>query len=72
MSWIILAGLSALLESFKDVASERSLPLIDVYLISWTLFARMLPVLAGCWILDKIPPRIAVLIMIGVFVITVL
>jgi uncharacterized membrane protein len=56
MSWIILAGLSALFESFKDVASKRSLPLIDVYLISWALFALMLPVWAGCWILGKIPP----------------
>ncbi len=56
MSWIMLAGLSALFESFKDVASKRSLPLIDVYLISWALFALTLPVLAGYWILGKIPP----------------
>jgi drug/metabolite transporter (DMT)-like permease len=52
----MLAGLSALFESFKDVASKRSLPLIDVYLISWALFALMLPVLAGCWILGQVPP----------------
>jgi uncharacterized membrane protein len=56
MSWIILASLSALFESLKDVASKRSLPLIDVYLISWALFALMLPVWVGYWILDKIPP----------------
>jgi uncharacterized membrane protein len=56
MSWIILAGLSALFESFKDVASKRSLPLIDVYMISWALFAPMLPVFAGCLIFGTIPP----------------
>jgi drug/metabolite transporter (DMT)-like permease len=56
MSWIMLAGLSALFESFKDVASKRSLPLIDVYLISWSLFVLMLPVLAGYWLLGQVPP----------------
>lgn len=56
MSWIMLAGLSALFESLKDVASKRSLPLIDVYLISWALFAPMLPVYAGCLIFGAVPP----------------
>jgi hypothetical protein len=56
MSWIMLAGWSALFESFKDVARKRSLPLIEVYLISWALFTLMLPVLSGCWILGKVPP----------------
>jgi NAD(P)H-quinone oxidoreductase subunit M len=55
MSWIMLAGLSALFESFKDVASKRSLPLIDVYLISWALSALIttqrkgLQYRASCW-----------------------
>ena len=56
MSWIVLAGLSALFESLKDVASKRSLPLIDVYLISWALFVPMLPVCLGCLIFGAIPP----------------
>jgi hypothetical protein len=56
MSWIILATLPALFESFKDVASKRALPLIDVYLISWALFALMLPVWAEYWILGRVLP----------------
>jgi drug/metabolite transporter (DMT)-like permease len=56
MSWIVLAGLSALFESFKDVASKRSLPLIDVYMISWVLFAPMLPICLGCLIFGAVPP----------------
>jgi hypothetical protein len=47
MNWIRLAGLSALFEFFRDVASKRSRPLIDVYLILRELSALMPVVLGG-------------------------
>ncbi|MGB8698683.1 MAG: EamA family transporter [Thermosynechococcaceae cyanobacterium] len=56
MTWLILAGLTAVFESIKDVLSKRSLPFVDIYLVSWSLFALMLPVLAGCWAIRYIPP----------------
>jgi drug/metabolite transporter (DMT)-like permease len=56
MTWLILAGLTALSESLKDVASKRALPSLDIYLVSWSLFALMLPVLVACWFLHQIPP----------------
>ena len=63
MSWIVLAGLSALFESLKDVASKRALPLIDVYLISWALFVPMLPICLGCLIFGAVPPLNAAFLM---------
>ncbi len=56
MTWIVLAGLTALFESFKDVASKRALSFTDVYIVSWALFALMLPVLFIYWVFHQIPP----------------
>jgi drug/metabolite transporter (DMT)-like permease len=56
MTWIILAGLTALFESCKDAVSKRSLLYADRYVVSWALFALMVPVLAGYWLLGFIPP----------------
>jgi uncharacterized membrane protein len=56
MTWLILAGLAALFESLKDAVSKRSLPFTDIYLVSWALFAPMLPILGVCWLMHQIPP----------------
>lgn len=56
MTWILFAGLTAFLESLKDVVSKCSLKTLDTYLVSWALFALMIPVLIGYYLFDAIPP----------------
>ena len=56
MTWIVFAGLTALFESLKDVVSKRAMPALDVYLVSWSLFALMLPVLLAVWCFQWMPP----------------
>jgi uncharacterized membrane protein len=56
MTWLIFAGFTALFESLKDLQSKRTVPQVDIYLVSWSLFALMLPVLAGYGLLHWIPP----------------
>jgi drug/metabolite transporter (DMT)-like permease len=56
MTWILFAGLTAFLESLKDVVSKRSLKTLDAYLVSWALFALMLPVWVGYYLFGAIPP----------------
>jgi uncharacterized membrane protein len=56
MTWILFAALTAFFESLKDVASKVSLKTLDAYLVSWALFALMLPVLLGYWLFGAIPP----------------
>jgi hypothetical protein len=56
MTWFLFAGFTALFESLKDLQSKRVVPQIDIYLVSWSLFALMLPVMAGCWFMPLIPP----------------
>jgi uncharacterized membrane protein len=56
MTWLIFAGFTALFESLKDLQSKRTVPQVDIYLVSWSLFALMLPVLANCWLMHWIPP----------------
>jgi drug/metabolite transporter (DMT)-like permease len=56
MTWIFFAGLTAFLESLKDVASKRGLKKLDAYLVSWSLFALMVPVWVGYYLFDAIPP----------------
>jgi uncharacterized membrane protein len=56
MTWLIFAGLTALFDSLKDLQSKRTVPFVDIYLVSWSLFALMLPVLAGSWAMHHIPP----------------
>jgi uncharacterized membrane protein len=55
VTWLLFAGFTALFESLKDLQSKRTVPFVDIYLVSWSLFALMLPVLAGCWITHHIP-----------------
>jgi uncharacterized membrane protein len=43
-------------ESFKDLQSKKTIPQVDIYLVSWSLFALMLPVLAAYGLMHWIPP----------------
>jgi uncharacterized membrane protein len=68
MTWLIFAGLTALFDSLKDLQSKRTVPFVDIYLVSWSLFALMLPVLAGSWAMHHIPPlgaQFALALMVG-------
>lgn len=68
MTWLIFAGLTALFDSLKDVQSKRAFPFVDIYLVSWSLFALMLPVLAGIWAMHRIPllgPQFALALTVG-------
>lgn len=68
MTWLVFAGLTALFESLKDLQSKRTVPFVDIYLVSWSLFVLMLPVLAGCWAMHRIPPlgsQYALALMVG-------
>jgi uncharacterized membrane protein len=56
MTWFLFAGFTALFESLKDLQSKRVVTQVDIYLVSWSLFALMLPVMAGCWFMHLIPP----------------
>jgi uncharacterized membrane protein len=56
MTWLIFAGFTALFESLKDLQSKKTVPQVDIYLVSWSLFALMLPVLAGYGFLHWMPP----------------
>lgn len=45
MIWIIFATLTALFESFKDVASKRGLKTLDEYVVAWSMIFFTLPLM---------------------------
>ncbi|MFP4134026.1 MAG: EamA family transporter [Halothece sp.] len=45
MVWVIFATLTALFESFKDVASKRGLNTLDEYVVAWSMIFFTLPLM---------------------------
>jgi drug/metabolite transporter (DMT)-like permease len=55
MTWFLLAILTAIAESFKDVTSKRILKEVDEYIVVWSLFVFTLPILLPLLFFIKIP-----------------
>ncbi|MBE9127173.1 MULTISPECIES: EamA family transporter [unclassified Coleofasciculus] len=55
MVWFILAALTAVFESLKDVTSKHGLKKIDDYIVSWSLMIFSLPLLLPLLFFIEIP-----------------
>ena len=56
MTWLILAMLTAVFESLKDIASKRSLKNVDEYVVAWAMMGFTLPILLPLLLIIDIPP----------------
>ena len=56
MTWLILAILTAVFESLKDIASKRSLKNVDEYVVAWAMMGFTLPILLPLLLIIDIPP----------------
>ena len=55
MTWLLFASLTAIFESFKDVASKLSLKSVDEYIVSFCLISFQLPLLFLVLLINPLP-----------------